>query len=312
MRVPDEVSYGVLISGGLDSAIVQAVARTDKGYCCTFPGEGIDCIPNAQAAACGAEIVPVTFDLDETMRAFPKAVYHLDTPATWSALGHWFMAERMKADGVKVVLSGEGADELFSGYSRYKALWWLQESRNDPTLIDYHPTLDLLLGPPQEPLVKLLDRSPGGVGRDHAMALIERFSLGKDLVADMARVEWHTTMQCLLRMADKMTAAHSIENRGPFLDYRLIELAWRMPTRVKMHGGVPKAVLREVASRLGVPDSITQETCKRGLVVPWNRWRQATGERGKWDRADFRQAMHTTWVEVFDLKKLPLNLESVA
>ena len=125
IRAATEVPSTALVSGGLDSAIVQAIARYPRVYCATFPADGIDCMPLARLAAQGAQVVPVTFDLDEARGALPHIAYHLDTPATWSALALWFLARQMHRDGVRVVLSGEGADEVFGGYSRYRMAWWV-------------------------------------------------------------------------------------------------------------------------------------------------------------------------------------------
>lgn len=302
IRIPDEVNYGVLVSGGLDSALIQQVAQAQLGFCCTFPNENLDCLAGARNAAPGMEICPVTFDLEEALEALPRVAYHLDTPATWSALGHWFLARSMAGRKVKVAFSGEGADELFAGYSRYKALWWFQEARNDRILADYQSTLDILQGVDLQPLAALLDRSVDGSARSRAVSIVQRFALKSHLISDASRIEWHTTMQCLLRMADRMMSAHSIENRSPFLDHRLVALAFRIPPTVKMRDGIPKAILREVGVRLGMGREVAWNTQKRGLVVPWNQWRKASGERGKWDRSDFRRAMRQSWREAYSLR----------
>lgn len=296
LRVPDEVPGTVLVSGGLDSALVQAVARAPRVYCCTFPADGIDCLPLATLAARGAEVVPVTFGLAEAQEALPQIAWHLDTPATWSAVAEWFLAARMRQDGYKVVLSGEGADELFGGYARYRILDRLDAMRADPNLRRYGPLCDHMIGTADEVLVRMLDRSPQGQARDHARTLVARYGGPGSLAERMMRVEWHTTMQVLLRMADRMAAASSMENRSPFLDHRLIELTARMPVQHKITQGESKAVLREVARRLGVPGPVVDDRDKRGLVVPWNAWTQAAGgSRGAWDRRGFADAMTAAW-----------------
>lgn len=306
LRADTEVLTTVLVSGGLDSAIVQAVARFPQVFCCSFPQDGLDWLPQAQLAARGAEVVPVTFGLPQAMEALGDVAYHLDTPATWTALGQWFLGKEMNTRGYKVVLSGEGADELFLGYSRHRILWWLSQARKDPQLANYQALIGLVTaGTDVDILAKMLDRSPKNRSLAHAQALVRRFSTTGDLAADMGRVEWHTTMQCLLRMADRMMAAHSIENRSPLLDYRLIELAARMPTRHKVTADRSKAVLREVALRVGVHPNIVNDLNKTGFVVPWNQWHATgqTGERGAWDRGHFRAAMHTAWQRTFRVQK---------
>lgn len=305
IRTQTAPSSTAFVSGGLDSALVQAVAQFPQVFCCTFPADGMDWLPGARLAAPGAEVVPVTFDLhDAEAVGLPQAAYYLDTPATWSALAHWFLAAAVKQHGHKIVLSGEGADELFAGYSRYRVLWWIAQARYDPQLENYQAVADLLMAQcDPHALATLLDRSSSGSARAHALALIDQLAVGTHPVTRLCTVEWYTTMQCLLRMADRMTAAHSLENRSPFLDYRLIELAMQMPMRHKITPVHSKAVLREVARRLGVHPSIIEDQHKRGLVVPWNQWRQGLAGvralRGAWDRADFAHEMRNAWCATF-------------
>lgn len=314
VRLAPDAASAVLVSGGLDSAIIQAVARMPRVYCCTFPADGIDCMPAAQRAAAGAEVVPVTFGLEAAQRALSHVAYHLDTPGTWSALGHWFLAHAMAEDGMRVVLSGEGADELFAGYSRYRVVWWLAQARRDPHLRDYQAVVDLMVGGDDPDfLARLMDRSPAGRRRRHALELVERFAGdGDDLVTILARIEWHTSMQVLLRMADRMYAAVGIENRAPFLDVRVIELAAQIPTDMKVTLTASKAILRDVAAQLGVDRQIVDDTDKRGLVVPWNRWRQVQGARGAWDRCDFAAAMRAAWRDGFAAAFAPQALEEAS
>jgi asparagine synthase (glutamine-hydrolysing) len=96
-------------------------------------------------------------------------------------------------------------------------------------------------------------------------------------------------------------ASQSLENRSPFFDYRLIELATRIPTKHKITATWSKAVLREVALRVGVHPEIVNCLTKVGLVVPWNKWRTAETQdgRGAWDRGDFRQRMLKAWTRAY-------------
>jgi asparagine synthase (glutamine-hydrolysing) len=297
-----------LVSGGLDSAIIQAVAKADEVTCCHFVQDGIDTMPLALEGAQGAKIHAVTFGKEDVYKDLVAIAYHLDTPATWSALGHWFMAAENAKYGNKVVLTGEGADELFAGYTRYRILHHIDQAKLDPQLETYAPMFDYLIGSRNDILAKLLDRSSNGVARGHAKKLVEEYAgtpqqtrLGANLVPAMCRLDWHTTMQVLLRMADTMMSAFSLENRSPFLDYRLIELAMKMPNRHKIDHYSSKKVLREVAKRLGVSDAIVNCKDKKGLIVPWNVWHDEAGARGKYDRTDFADAMRAAWRQAWKL-----------
>lgn len=298
IRLPNEVGSTILVSGGLDSAISQAVAWRPKVYCCHFGNDGI--LDEAQMAGLGAEVIPVTFDLDLALKALPEIAYHLDTPATWSALAHWFLAKKIHEDGFRVVLSGEGADEIFGGYSKYRLLFGADNIREDRNLKNYGPSIDYLFGSSVDIVSKLVCRDPSLL--EKAKLLVKEFSReGRSAAEICSRLDWKTTLCCLLRMADRMTAAWSLENRSPFFDYRVIELGFKLPMNLKITNHESKHILREVARRVGVPRQIIDCKNKRGLVVPWNTWRQATGIRGTWDRSDFSQEMLKAWRVAFNL-----------
>lgn len=309
-RLAPGVGGTVLVSGGLDSALVQAVVKAPRVYCVTFPEDGFGTLEQARWAAPGAEVVPVTFNREEAVAALPEVAEHLCTPATWSALGDWFVARAVAADGFKVVLSGEGADELFAGYARYRALWHLERAAEaaaseDPLLGEYGGYWDRLL---EGAVVEALDRSPDGRGLAWCCKAVRAFGGSGSWVERLARTEWHTTMQVLLRMADRMTGAWGVENRSPFLDHRLAEWAAKIPLKWKIvgsKGGTPvpwgenKAVLRAVARRWGVDRRIIEEKHKRGLVVPWNRWHGVDG----WNREHFAAAMTSAWRRAYGLEE---------
>jgi len=310
-RARAEVPVGIMLSGGLDSALIYQVCRMQgipvQGlYCVDFPGE-IDNLSLARAAAQGAEVIPVRFSRDEMLEALPSIARHLDTPATWTACCQWFLFQRMRSDGIKVALSGEGADELFGGYARYRDLYWEQRKEMDPHLAEYRPLIQRTHGDPWAWMTRMLNR---GGDRTECLAreLLVKYGGASihqgDFISGMARTDFHTTMQVLLRMADRMAMAWSIENRSPFLDYRLLELSPRISWQAKITSVESKHVLREVARRLGVPREIVEEKTKRGLALP-SSWTRATNGSGlghqtststpTWDRSWFRDRMLSAW-----------------
>ncbi|MCE5190504.1 MAG: asparagine synthase C-terminal domain-containing protein, partial [Actinomycetia bacterium] len=107
----------------------------------------------------------------------------------------------------------------------------------------------------------------------------------------MMRTDFYTTMQVLVRMADRMSACFGLENRSPFFDHRLMELAARIPSSTKITKVESKAILRRAASRLCVDPRIISEEAKRGLAVP-SSW-DASGK--PWDRTWFRDEMMKAW-----------------
>ena len=311
IRAVAEVPAALQLSGGLDSALIyECVKKVDpvlgreiKLYCVSFDQDGIDNMSAARLAA-GAEreLTVINFDLSALMSVLPDVVYHLDTPATWSSVCLWYLAQRISADGVKIALSGEGADELFGGYTRYRILNHLDRMRADVHLTGYEPTIVHLLGTRSGFVARMLDHSPRGAKLPHVIDLVRSHAGGmKTLLRTAMRTEFYSTMQVLLRMGDRMAAAFSLENRCPFLDYRLIELAASLPNSMLVNEHESKVVLRGVARSLGVHRSIVEEKTKRGLAVPWAKWNPSAagglGARGVWDRSTFAALMLRTWRE---------------
>ena len=299
LRNVSERNVAIQLSGGLDSAMTQAVARCEHPYCVTFPE--MDNLTAASAAVApinvsgyqrdGAKqsLTAVTFTREELLDVMLKVAYYLDTPATWTAVCQWFLNKKVAEDGGVVVLSGEGADELFGGYARYRVLHWLDVMRADPHLSTYEPLMRRTFGgSPERFLAGMLDRSSGESGA-RAEYLVEVHGGHGTLVDRMARTDFYTTMQALVRMADRMSAAFGLENRSPFFDYRLMELAASIPSASKVTKAESKAILRRAAGRLAVHPEIINEETKRGLTVP------ASWGNGKWDRAWFASAMTDAW-----------------
>lgn len=295
IRYIAERPVAVQLSGGLDSAIVQAVVRSNRLYCVTF--SDVDNLSMAKAAAFSEQVVPVKFSVDDLMAILPTVAYYLDTPATWTAVCQWFLNQRAREDGNIVVLSGEGADELFGGYSRYRILYWVDKMLSDGHLAAYAPLVARTFsGDENQLLVNMLNRG-GQSSRRRAEDLINEFGGIGTLAARMARVDFYTTMRVLLRMADRMASAFGMENRSPFFDYRVMELAARLPDKFKINDDESKVVLRRVAERLGVDGRIVNEKTKKGLFIPPSWGKKLNGGQD-WDRKWFTSMMLSAWREM--------------
>jgi len=292
LRYISERPVAVQFSGGLDSAIVQAVCHSERLYCIDFTAEGVNNITAAQLAAKSVSVQAVTFSREDLLDALPKAAYHLDTPATWTAVCQWYLNEYIATDGNVVVLSGEGADELFGGYSRYRILHWIDRMIADPHLEHYGPLIERTFGGALETMLTDMLNRGGHAARHHANHLLCIYSGGRTKVDLMSHTDFYTTLQVLLRMADRMAAAFSLENRSPFFDYRVMEFAARLPSSLKVTDNESKAILRCVARHVGVPESIIRERTKKGLFVP-----PSWGIGKKWDREWFNDAMLDAWRE---------------
>lgn len=316
LRMVAEVPVALMVSGGLDSSLILAAAdrlqiAEPKRYCVTF--EEIDNLSAAKIAANGREVTPVTFDKIEMLRALPHVAYHLDTPATWTAICLWFMCQQIAKDGNRIVISGEGADELFGGYSRYRVLHWIDRMLKDERLADYLPTIVHAIGDPTELPVKLLDRGRSAKSRNRAAELFQQYrDLCRGLPMQLATVEFHTTMQVLLRMADRMASAWSLENRCPLLDYRIMEFSTTVPDGTLVNDSESKSILRTLARRWKISPVITEERTKRGLAIPWPAWSAERGEsigsRGQWDRSGFATLMRDHWKASLALHRSCISL----
>lgn len=300
IRHEAEVPVAIQLSGGLDSAIIQAVVRSDRLYCVDFAEEGINNLSAAKLASQGRAVVPVTFTQSEMVAALSLIARHLDFPATWSACCQWFMNKRIAADRNVVVLSGEGADELFGGYARYRVLRALRLlCGSDIHLAGYEELAGRAAGAWDEVIARMLNRGGEESFVDALSFVRERFPRKPALPETaMARVDFYSTMQILLRMADRMTSAFSLEGRAPFLDYRLMELSTQIPEEFKV-GSESKVVLRRVAARLGVHPSIVNESAKKGLAIP-----KSWSPDGTWDRGWFKEEMFAAWKAAFGLGDL--------
>lgn len=297
LRNVAERQVAIQLSGGLDSAMTEAVVLSDHAYCVTFPGE-LDNMRQAQEAMAPRsrpdglvpDVHPITFTREELLEALPMVAYALDTPGTWTAVAQWFLNRKIAEDGGIIVLSGEGADELWGGYVRYRVLHWLDVMTSDPHLEGYTPLLTRSLGgPPSKPLAATFNRGSAET-LPWAEHLIMTHGGQGSYVHRMMRADFYTTMQVLVRMADRTSAAFGLENRSPFFDYRLMELAARLPTTTHVTAQESKSILRHAARGLGVHWSITDEKTKRGLTVPMS-W----GNGSNWSRDWFATEMLDAW-----------------
>jgi asparagine synthase (glutamine-hydrolysing) len=249
------------------------------------------------AESLGAQHLELELDPADFRDALPRIAWHLDEPVADPACVPLYHVSRLARRDITVVLSGEGADEILGGYGIYRTMLGLERvhrlgGRSAAALA---PALARLV--PHEPLARALRASAlplaeryRGVSRAFRPALQARL-LGRDPLANgdgvvsalfaerfgafagappleqMLYVDIKTWLaDDLLVKADKMTMASSQELRVPFLDHVVVELAARLPSHMKVGGGVGKRLLRE-AMAARVPRAILTRP-KRGFPVP--------------------------------------------
>ncbi len=263
-----DVPYGMFLSGGVDSStVLAAMARLDDRPVRAYT-VGFD-IPHARderrhaaevAAAAGADHVEVSFGEDDFWALLPDVAAAMDDPAADYATLPTYKLARQAADDVKVVLSGEGGDELFAGYGRYRRM--------------LRPRL---LGGGQlrrrgtfEGLEVLFDGHAGWrMGLDVAAQAFKkpgRSALQVAQAVDMA--DW--LPNDLLTKLDRCLMAHGVEGRVPLLDNHVADVAWRLPDAMKIRKRQGKWLLRSWLDReLPSADAFS---AKRGFTVPVGDW----------------------------------------
>jgi asparagine synthase (glutamine-hydrolysing) len=294
-----DVPVGVFTSGGLDSSLLAAAAaRVMAGerihtYTVKFAEPGYDESSQAEAVTHHIRTIHhvVTADDRALERAFDHITRSLGEPVGDPAILPTFLLAEAAREHVKVVLSGEGADELFGGYPTYlghraaglyraipgrAALRWLVERLPTST---GKVTLEFLLkqfvASAELPLVERHLTWFGALGPD-PLVLAWAAGLLSDFPSDspLNRVSWLDFLTYLpdnlLVKVDRGTMLASIEARAPYLDREVMELALPASSTLKVRGFTTKAILKEAARGL-VPDAVIRRK-KRGLSVPVARW----------------------------------------
>jgi asparagine synthase (glutamine-hydrolysing) len=319
LQVRSDVPVGAHLSGGLDSSLVTMLAsRVVDGPIRVFTGAfdngpEFDESPHARevAAACGAlyhEIRPTEDDFVDWM---PRLVRAMDEPAAGPGLFPQYAVSRLAARHVKVVLGGQGGDEVFGGYARYivayleQALKGAVNETNDegehivslvsilpnlPYLKAYVPMLrefwrDGVFGPTDRRYFRLVDRSGGalscfsgdfraGFEPESRFARFQTVFNHPDTLSFYNRMTHYdlvANLPALLQVEDRVSMAVSLESRVPLLDHRVVEMVARMPPAMKFKGGQLKYVLRELVREV-LPPSIVARKDKMGFPVPLHLW----------------------------------------
>jgi len=270
-----DVPYGMFLSGGIDSATILALmARLNSEPVLAFTA-GFDS-PGAaderEQAATVAKAVGArheSIEINEAMvwRHLPEIVACMDDPAAdYAIIPTWFLARRARQD-VKVVLSGEGGDEIFAGYGRYASAlkpWWLGgKSMWARGSFDKVPVLR------QQPTAWR-----DGIAAAEARAAEAGLSrLAAAQATDIA--DW--LPHDLLLKLDRCMMAHAIEGRTPFLDPGIAAAAFRLPDALKLRKGMGKWLLRKwLEKNLPIARPFAP---KQGFTVPIGAWIKGQGAR---------------------------------
>jgi asparagine synthase (glutamine-hydrolysing) len=302
LRLRSDVPVGLALSGGLDSTGVLAASSS----CSTKPltcftsiyGKGeMDELPWAQRAAdaVNALLIAVAAPEEEWLHTLHKVTWHMDGPGYSPAVYPlWHLIMRARAEGVPVLLDGQGADEALAGYPQYAVLDLLGyisgQSGRQPSVGGVMERMRALLRTfslrwtvawsVRELSPKLLSWHRKRVGFQSFMHEDVKIP---DMPVQAVRKDGDPVRQRLLKdhslsilpgllhYGDAISMAHGVEERNPFMDYRLVEWMFRLPARLRFHQSETKWVLRgylrghnqhEIADR---PD-------KKGYPTPVGKW----------------------------------------
>ncbi|PER95552.1 asparagine synthase (glutamine-hydrolyzing) [Bacillus cereus] len=304
VHMRSDVPVGAFLSGGIDSSIIASIAKEINPNLLTFSvgfeHRGFSEIDVAKETAekLGVKNYSVLVTPQEFMNEFPKIMWHMDDPlADPAAVPLYFVAKEARKH-VTVVLSGEGSDELFGGYNIYR-------EPNSLKMFSYIPTsgktvLKALSGAlkegfkgksflergctpieeryygnakifREEEKIKLIKSYNESVNYKDVTKPLYNEIKDYDDVSKMQYIDMYTWLRGdILLKADKMSTAHSLELRVPFLDKEVFDVASKIPTELKIANRTTKAILRE-AVRCIVPDHVLDRK-KLGFPVPIRHW----------------------------------------
>jgi len=311
LRLRADVPSGVYLSGGIDSGLIAAIAKPKVCFSVNFPyGEKYDELKYACVIAkkikVDEHIVVRPTEID-FKKYFREIVYFLDLPVgSFSAFALFMLAKKAK-EKVKIVLGGEGVDELFSGYTRYLFLHHDEAIYQNPFLKNYRSLGEHYHSTTLKRFAHLTNR--GSLPDEQLAEIIApHFKKFSSVEHAMGYTEFKTLLVTLLQMEDRMSAAASIENRTPFLDHRIIEFAFSLAPELKIRNGQPKWLIFELAKKY-LPREVVERKEKKGLVVPMNLWLKNLGkERGEFDRSKYNQIFLNKWKQVFLKEQKSLNI----
>ena len=320
LHLRSDVPVGAYVSGGRDSSIVAALAsqiETSEFQAFTGKfsyGEGYDESMYARDLSQQYSFNLHELDIKSTdfVSSIHKIIYHLDQPVAGPGSFPQYQISKLASEHRKVVLGGQGGDEIFGGYARYLIAYFEQcikgaiegSLNNGNFVVTYESIISNLESLKQyKPLLKqfwskglfetidrryfdLVNRAPtledevnwDAIGKSSTCDEFTKIFLGDNVGHEsyfdlMTHFDFKTLLPALLQVEDRMSMAHGLESRVPFLDHKLIELAATIPADIKFKNGELKRLLVRTFDPI-LPNSITQRKDKMGFPVPLNEWMQ--------------------------------------
>lgn len=264
-----ERPFGIFLSGGIDSGLLAALSKPDFAVTCYFPeGRKYDELKYAKAIA---RHLKIPLDVIEPKReafriTLKSALQLIKKPINSISIVPWFCL-MLECEG-KTMINGEGADELFGGYSRYLILKHVFELYKKEELKNYYDTLDSVFNDLHSKLI----------GRDFLFATT-------NLEAIM-QLEFQENLPDIIFMEKAIAKYFDVDLHQPFMSEKIKEFAWELPFKYKIQDFTTKWILRKLAEKY-LPEEVVGRKDKMGLVCPINKWQNWTGEKGEFDKAQY-------------------------
>lgn len=314
-----DVPVGSYISGGIDSSLVYMLARSNKsasplgfhGRFTEYPGYDESQYAQSVTEQINGLLHTIDISAGDFRNHLEQVIYHLDYPVAGPGSFPQYMVSKLASEHVKVVLGGQGGDEIFGGYARYLVAYFEQCIKaaidgqyksgsfvvtiesivpNLGLLREYKPLMkqfwsEGLFEPMDQRYFRLVDRSTDMKSEIDWAALnmrqvFEDFSaifnnpsnVNKEAYFDkMTHFDFKCLLPALLQVEDRMSMAHGLESRVPLLDHPLVEFVATIPADKKFMGGNMKHLLKQVFAP-EIPPEILYRRDKMGFPVPLKEW----------------------------------------
>lgn len=322
LHLRSDVPLGAYLSGGLDSSIVASLASqvsnsSFEGFTGKFAiGADYDESYYAREVAKfgNFNLHEIDITAQDFLDNIRKVIYHLDYPVAGPGSFPQYMVSQLASQHRKVVLGGQGGDEIFGGYARYLIAYFEQCIKgaidgtmnsgnfivtyesiipNLQTLKSYKPLLqefwrEGLFEDLDRRYYRLINRAStlqdeirwDAINSDHYDSFetfLDIFRVKnvqqESYLDSMTHFDFKTLLPALLHVEDRVSMAHGLESRVPFLDHPLIELAATIPSNIKFKDGTMKHVLRNAMQKY-LPKAVSERKDKMGFPVPLNSWIQ--------------------------------------
>jgi asparagine synthase (glutamine-hydrolysing) len=314
-----DVPVGAYLSGGLDSSLIVGLMsqlNSTHSKINTYTGlfkEGLDYDESHYARImsihAGTNYHESILTSSDFLQSLQKLIYHMDEPTAGPGAFPQYMVAKAASQDVKVVLGGQGGDEIFAGYARYQlgqledCLKHLIKGKEDvtphlATMMSLAPNLRILDGydsmmksfwsdglfdAQEKRYYRLMNRSQDyeGLfqadfwnGQDVIMDQFSKVFYGSNASTFLERMQYFdlkTHLQSLCHVEDRMNMAWGIESRSPLLDHRIIELMATIPASIKFKAGSSKQLLKDIGQDV-LHQAVLSRKDKMGFPVPLNHW----------------------------------------